>query len=650
MSITLPDRLFRTKRGLCPNCGAPLPIDTASASTTCHFCGQKAVLERRLRKVEPEVTGAPLRLYFDGESAEAERKPAEAPWVRSKQYRQGDLARSLCPGCGDELSYTDDLDVITCSSCGTDCRLEARLRAPEPDPAREVPRPRHPDERGHECPDDQDPETEHLIYRIVNETDLDTRIILAHRLEENWCYVNKTAARLLPALLRTIRGADPRLQYVTCQLICKLLCEGSQELRNAAVQACERFIFDVNAPRPLIFELGMGDGVCLKPLLDAAEYGVRKGDFEFASACLIGVNWIFQRRFEDHKIMGDIILYRMLYLTGPTLAFAFLLAQRQVTGTGFHYSHETLLSFIDDVAVERPTLVPEIDRSFYVGWPKDEGECRGRLDCYRQLQTDESRASALRHCLMLPENSPEHLAKHLIDFLKPLLDHPKLADPAALALERVFDRSPLPQSAHELVKERGDSLPSEVRRSYLQQVPDTPHLSRDKLPYWQSRSDGQLSPEMQQVRDQWNQGLAAADDRYKVIRDAYMEHWQTLKERDIPTFDGKSDGPAPVKEEELEEPIETDPDKEVEFDESDATDESEAEEASDEASEVETESDDFPSEEMPPFPDQPPGLTPEQVGIWNQSKAAYIQAWNQSQQQMREFQKQIAEDKRKRRR
>lgn len=539
MTAVLPETLYRTKRGLCPGCGAPLALAADAPTTRCGFCGGEAVLERRLRKVEPDVAGAPLRLYFDGDEADAETKggPVKGRWVRSKQFRQADVERAVCPGCGDEIEYADDHAAITCRSCGTDCRVERRLRAPRPDPAREVPHPRRKDERRHERPADADPDTEQIIYRIVTEPDFEKQIVLARSLSDNWCYVNKTCARLLPALFRHMRGADERLQYVLSQVVCKLLCEGDPALRNAAVQAAERVIFDVSAPRPLVFEVGMGDGVCLKPLLDAAEFAVRRGDLEYACAALLGIDWIFQRNFQHHQVMGDIILYRMLYLTGPTLAFALLLAQRQVTGTGFYYPAETLLRFIDDAAVERPVLVPELAKSFYVGWPQNTGEFLGRISFYKTLRTDAARDAALRQWLMLPENPPGPLAGQFVRFLTPLLDHPTLAEAAADALYLVAARSPLPQAIHDLVRERGDGLPAEVRRAYFRECPDTPHLSREKLPYWNPKPEPGLSPEMQQALGQWKAGLTAADRRNREIRDAYSTYWKTVTDRDVPIYD-----------------------------------------------------------------------------------------------------------------
>jgi predicted RNA-binding Zn-ribbon protein involved in translation (DUF1610 family) len=547
MTIALPDILYRTKRGLCPGCGAPLAIDPDKAETSCGFCGQSAVLERRLRTIEPEIDGAPLRLYFDDQSAAAGRATS-ARWVRSKQYREGLIGSANCPGCGTELQYQDDATVLRCRSCGTDSRLERRLWSPPPDPATEVPRPQHPSNR-FRAAEGEHPDTEHLIWRILNEPHADRRLALARRLDE-WIHVNATAARLLPPLLTGTRTAEPALQYQAAQLVGKLLCQGSPALRNATVRAGERFLFDTACPRPIVFELGMGDGVCLKPLLDAAEWAVRHGDMEYACACLVGVNWIFQRNFNHHDIMGQIILYRMLYLTGPVLAFALLLAQRQVTGTGFHYRAETLLRFIDDAAVERPAIVPELDKAFYVAWPKNAGELAARLTFYRGLQTDAARASALRHYLRTPDDWSDDAFNALLAVALPLAQSPgPLRSAAEHCLAEVVSHAPASSAAiDECVRTHGRSLPVEMQRAYLMSHPKTPWLSFDGLPYWEPRKDQPLSEELARAKATWREGLRRAVDVQSGIQKQAAARREAVQELDVPIYDGVTDGPATAEE------------------------------------------------------------------------------------------------------
>jgi LSD1 subclass zinc finger protein len=663
MSVEIPDILFRTKRGLCPNCGAPLRINPDEPMSACGFCGGKALLERRLRRAEPQVSGTPLRLYFNAE----EQQHGVSPWVLRGQVGDRQEEEANCPGCGDVLHYSSDATIVNCPSCGTDSRVERRLRAPDPDLSRENAMPRHPSEVGSRDENsDDDPETEHLIYRILHDTDFNTRFRLAHKLGDQWQFANRTTARLLPALLRWMRNEDPRLQRMVSQVVCKLLCHGDPDLRNAAIQAVERVIFDLGCARPLLFEIGMGNGTCLKLLLDAAEFGVRSGDFQYACQALLGVDYIFQRNFEQHEVMGQIILYRMLYLTGPTLAFAFLLAQRQVTGTGFHYKPETLLRFIDEAVLERPTLVPELDRSFYCGGANNLSDLQYRIHFYRSLQSDEARRAALKHWMILPEEPSDEIYAEMVAFLEPLLDQPNLAEAAALPLQYAVGRGwrKMPDVIHDLVKRRGDSLPAEVRREYVQWVKDSPYIDRAKIPNWNSEPEPEMSPDMQKALEEWKAGLRAAVDHFDAIRTATSELYREVCGGYVEIFDGKSDGPKPAKKSrtsrslvEAEEPEEID-DDDIEEDDDEDAEEAEAEAAEQERQEAReafkrqiAELDQIIDGTCPHWAGMfqtPPGLTKEQLTMWEQSQAAMKVAIKQAQEDARKTKAMLFEEWKKR--
>jgi hypothetical protein len=321
-------------------------------------------------------------------------------------------------------------------------------------------------------------------------------------------------------------------------LVTKLLCEGSTALRNATLRAVEPFVFERAVPPTLVFALGLGDGTVLKLLLDAAELAHRRGDDETACTALLAVNWVFQRNFEHHAVMGEILLYRMLYLSGPALAFALLLARRRVTGTGFHYPAETLLTFLDDAAVERPALVPELARCFYVGLPKDEAECRGRMAFFATLRSPAAREAALREHLLPPEEAPDVLYRDLAALLLPLAGDPALAAAAGLALKRLVDvPRAVPSCVHALVAERGRTLPLEVQRAYLRAVPETPHLSREGLPYWEPEKEPPLAPELQALLDRWNTDLGRAVDEVDAARAAFRRFRESIGGLDVPLFE-----------------------------------------------------------------------------------------------------------------
>lgn len=547
MTAVLPRSLFEVKRGLCPGCGSPLPIDPESASTTCRFCGIEAVLERRLRRKEPEVVGAPLPLFVDVGGAEAGATGSRTPWVRSRQFRGAFVERFVCPGCGEGIDLAGDGAHVLCASCGTESIVERRLWAPPPDPSTEIPRPRHPSERRRENTEDADAETEHLIFRIVNEKDPLEKLALVFTLGENWCYVNKTAVRLLPAILASTKGADPRYQYAACRIVGKLLCEGDPELRNGTVRAAERFLYDTACPRELVLQVGLGSAVCVKPLLDAAEFALRRGDREYAATALLGIDQIFERNYPEHEVMGEILLYRLLYLSGPVLAYALLIAQRQ--RIGFFYPAETLLRFMDEAAVERPVLLPELDRAFYTGVPDSEGEYRRRKSFYDTLKTNASRSSALRRWLWPPAQGTPELYRQIAAFLVPLLDEPELRPAAEKALFDLVDMpDEVPEAVHELVKGRRDTLPAEMRRAYLRRVPDSKLLDPRAIPSWEGEKEAGLSPELVKARDDWNAGIREAVEARDTYRAGFRDLLEAIRCRRVQIFNGVSDGPEPVPE------------------------------------------------------------------------------------------------------
>lgn len=547
MSDVLPLSLVRVKRGICPGCGLPLPLDDDAPSVVCRACGCDAVVERRLRTTEPELPGTPLRMEFgEGSPAAGDAAPPATTWLRSTRFRQGDVQDVACPGCGISLKVNDQpgaVDVLRCDACGTDARFERRLVALRRTPAGAdaamalQPRPRSAEEP--RCLDDDavdDPRSEHLIWRIVNEREPQKRVALALNLLRSE-FTNGTVARFVPALIAAMheRGdsADDATRRAFEQAIAeglgRLQNDGRVALRDAVLVAAEPWLFRPGTSRALIASLGLGSPVGLKMLLDSAEWACRRPHAEgeeHAAACLNAVNWLFQRNFDAHASMGEVLLYRMLYLSGPALAFALGVAQRQITGTGFHYDAATLLRFIEDAEAERPTLVPDLERAFYVGLPSDAAELRGRLALFAKLRGAAAKSAALRHVLGPPSEADDAACAELVALLESLLEDHRLAEPAAACLRSVVEHSrEVPAAIHALVARRGDRLPAELRRHYLAAVPNTPHLDPSAIPYWTSPVAPEPSPEFTAALARWKIALGSAIDHDSANREALRDFW-----------------------------------------------------------------------------------------------------------------------------
>lgn len=537
MADILPRSLLRVKRGICPRCGLPLPLDDDAPTTRCAACGCDAIVERRLRTTEPEVAGAPLRQTIDAVESPAAAAP-QARWIRSAQFRQGDIEHVHCPGCGVAMTIDerpDAVEIVRCDACGTDSRFERRLVAAHGAGDPPQPRQRSPDEPSNlDDTAEDDPASEHLAWRLMHERDADLRVGLALNLLR-WRFVNRTMARFVPALLADLHrpGAqrDQRFEQAIADGLALLSNHGDPFMRDAVLVAAEPWMFRGGTSRALIASLGLGAPIGLKLLLDSAEWSSRNardgatGD-EHAAACLNAVNWIFQRNFEAHAVMGEVLLYRMLYLSGSTLAFALGVAQRRITGTGFHFNAPTLLRFIDDAEAERPALVPELERAMYVGRPADGAALRARLQTFHRLRSSAARAAALRHDLGSPEATDDAACAELVTLAAGLLDDHRVGGAAAECLARVVAESTIvPESIHALVAARGDALPPEVRRHYLAAVPGTPHLSAAALPYWTPSASPADSPEFAAAMERWKGGLAAAIERDQARRAALTEFW-----------------------------------------------------------------------------------------------------------------------------
>jgi DNA-directed RNA polymerase subunit M/transcription elongation factor TFIIS len=125
MTEVLPGFLFRSRRGICPTCGAALALKDSERFVKCGFCGQTSSLERRLRKLDADLNLPKLQ---EG----AESKSDTRALARALGDAQAE--RVNCPGCGDEFEGHLAHEILTCPSCGTQSKVERRMVRPEAEP------------------------------------------------------------------------------------------------------------------------------------------------------------------------------------------------------------------------------------------------------------------------------------------------------------------------------------------------------------------------------------------------------------------------------------------------------------------------------------------------------------------------------------
>ncbi len=499
MGSPIPAALYRTGRALCPSCGAPLSLKGQSAAVRCGFCGGVAEVERRLRRVEPDVAAPRRTLALD--------------WTPSHLLPGGESEAATCWGCGAPLEVPGDQALVRCPQCGSESKIERRLRALPPDVPVEA---------------DEDRETVELLERLERSKDLAERVTLAQDAFEGWSYINRTLARRVGRLMDMMRG-DVRLAHALGEAIGKLLCDEDVTLQNAVVRQAEGRVLDLSGPRVLLWQLGLGKGLCLKPLLDAADKASAQGALVYAGTALWAARTLLERNYDEHPILAGIILHRLLYLRGAALAWALRFVHAQ-DGIGYCYPLEELLRFIDDCALERPDLVPELTRALSATPLATESEYRARLDLLDDLQTVAARAALLRTLPALPTGTSLRFARAVVERVLAALDEASLAAAATIALERLMEDE-VPAPIHSLVREKGDALPEALRRVYLRRVPDTPHLTPLAPLSYSSPAPDEAAPEIREAERHYNEGLSAAVDLFDREAAALRDYAEIVRGR-----------------------------------------------------------------------------------------------------------------------
>lgn len=529
MQEVLPHILAQARRGPCPTCGAPLQLAESGREARCDFCGGGSELSFTLRAIEPEAA-----------KLEKARIKGATRWIK----KQAMFEPCTCPGCGAEFDADTGQSIQTCKYCGAQSKLETRLVPITTEDVAE------PQERTKADVENQRRDRidypwsvagEQLVWRLLNEPDQATRVNLATRYNA-WININHTAAHFLPWTLKVIQRDEDAVAFIACDVIGKLLCEGDPTLWPGVIQAVRGVVFNRNVKPCIVQELALGKGVCVKTLIDAAEYAAANGVPEQAWPALWGVQTLIGRNFDEHPVIAQIVLYRLFYLSGPVLGWGLsVLRESYLRG---RYPTEILLRAIDEINVERPKLVPHLLDCLYMGEAESAEEFRERLGWIRDSVSWGGRAAGFE-VLYVPPGDDSALYKEAIELIDETLDHPQAGGSVETALMRLITarKDSTHPAIDALIERRGENLSDRVKREYIRRNPETSLLDSSKKYYWESEPKRALDPELEELIAIWKQGIRDGVDDYRSRMDAARKYRDSVK-AEVELF--LRDGPATI--------------------------------------------------------------------------------------------------------
>jgi len=510
----VPDALARDHRGMCPTCGSVIELSAAD-ETRCGLCGGESVLEHRAREIDAD-TGRP------GDAS---------AWTDLR------VDRPACPRCGAALAVEPDGAVLACAGCGTRSRLQARLSAVATD---EIPMPRERtridfENRSRDRIDYPfDIETEQLFWRILNEPDLGRRVALCQKFQ-SWSYVNRTAVHFLPALLTHLGSDHDAVALAAGDVVGKLLCNEDASLWPGVLTACHRVLFDTAGKRTLLDEIALGTNVCVKLLIDVAEYAESEGDAEYASCALLGVNTLVARNYDDIPLIAAIVFYRLYDVTGIVLGWA--LNALKFGDLRARLPAGLTIPVIDDLGEERPRLVPHVLDCLFMGAPETKEEYVERLGLISGSKGWGGRAAGLEILGVPPVDDPKLWAE-AVAAVDASLDHPDAGDSAEKALYALVcaSKGATAKAVDDLVARRGEDLSYRVKREYIRRNPDTDLLDTEVQYYWQSEVERELDAETEACIQRYKDGLDAAISRRDEGMSEIRQLTDEARKLDVPLF------------------------------------------------------------------------------------------------------------------
>ena len=532
MSEILPGILARSKRGLCPTCGAALKLKESERLVTCGFCGGQSSLERRLRRIDADLDLPELR---QGEGREADTRWLSAALGESRPERVE------CPGCGGEFEGNLAHEILTCGSCGTQSKVERRMVRPHAEERLPPQRRTHADFllQAHGDPRFKwDVQTEQLVWRILNEPDLLRQAAYAQQFE-NWNYINATTVYFLPHLLALAKKSDLRLAGPICDCVGKLLCQDEDaRLYAPTLESCEPFALDPSGSTELLHQIGLGNARGMKLLLDAADAAARAGAVDYAANALWSAHYIIERNYDEHPVIADIMLYRLFYLSPVVMGWVLYVIDSGEGGYVFKDPY-ALLGFIDDCAFERPELVSFLAKRPYASDAVSEADLEERFTFINALLSKPAKSAALTALTNVAPEAPGGVLAAAVAFVEPWLDDPELSEAATGQLRRYVRLGDgiAPPLVH-LIRRRGHALPEIVQREVHWKVSDNALLDPEKIPpYYDGEPGAKVDPAVAQALEAYDTAIRQAVDKSEEERAGTAEFWEMARGLDVSVFD-----------------------------------------------------------------------------------------------------------------
>lgn len=368
-----------------------------------------------------------------------------------------------CPGCGAPLELQAAQAIVQCTFCGTQSKVERRLRRVEPDLERVAP-PWKP----HDLKEDyEDWGCERLVAGILNETDLAKRVAMARALD-NWPHAhNGCVCKYMAVYVECMLAAPPELDTAMCGILGKMICGDKLEFKHCVIKAGEQFGFRLNGSRGLLFALSLGDAATVKLLLDIAEWASRNGDKDYAQQALYGVQTAIGREREYHNVCTQILCHRLTYVSGQVAEWVMNFLKNEFD-VGYRYHRDMVLEVMDACAHERRELLPGLERamSYCKG---GEGSYLSRIAMLTYLRSKEARLAALKSIGGPPEDISDEDAQTAFGVLGPLLEQPEFEEAAVNAIKPFIwlgpDKTVIPV-VEQFLQARGDKLHRWLRDSW----------------------------------------------------------------------------------------------------------------------------------------------------------------------------------------